>query len=48
MGKIIRFPLERANSAEHAVQIMEGPTAEIIIFPGIRFERCESDFAIAK
>jgi hypothetical protein len=48
MGKIIRFPLERANSAGKAMRVMEGPTADIIIFPGIRFERSHGDLAIAK
>ncbi len=47
MAKIIRFPVERANSGE-GVKTLEGATAEIIIFPGIRFEHHGVSFAVAK
>jgi hypothetical protein len=39
MAKIIRFPVEKAAGEKEEVQILDGATAEIIIFPGIRFER---------
>ena len=48
MAKIIRFPVERANSAKDEIVTLDGATAEIIIFPGIRFERHGVSFAVAK
>lgn len=48
MANIITFPVERASADASEPLIMEGPTAEIIIFPGIRFERHEVDIALAK
>ena len=47
MANIIQFPLDRANSVKE-VKILEGATAEIIIFPGIRFEHHGVSFAVAK
>ncbi len=48
MAKIIQFPIDRANSVKEDVKTLEGATAEIIIFPGIRFEHHGVSFAIAK
>lgn len=48
MAKIIQFPLERVNSAKDEVKVLKGATAEIIIFPGIRFEHHGVSFAVAK
>ncbi len=48
MAKIIRFPIERTNSANNGVKTLDGATAEIIIFPGIRFEHHGVSFAVAK
>ena len=48
MANIIQFPVERANSVKDAVKTLEGSTAEIIIFPGIRFEHHGVSFAVAK
>jgi hypothetical protein len=48
MAKIIQFPVEQANSVKDRFKTLEGATAEIIIFPGIRFERHGVSFAIAK
>ena len=47
MAKIIKFPLDRANSSTD-VKTLSGATAEIIIFPGIRFEHHGVSFAVAK
>ena len=50
MANIIRFPVERANESKGKVQFLDGPTAQIIIFPGIRIERHEEsgNVAVAK
>ena len=48
MAKIIQFPVAQTNSGKDGVQTLEGATAEIIIFPGIRFEHHGVSFAIAK
>lgn len=47
MAKIIRFPVERAKAEAAVPLVMDGPTAEIIIFPGIRIDMDSSDFALA-
>lgn len=48
MAKIIQFPVARANRIKDDVKTLEGATAEIIIFPGIRFEHHGVSFAVAK
>ena len=48
MDNIIQFPVERANSAKEAVETLEGATAEIVIFPGIRFEHHGVSFAMPR
>ncbi|MCF6198084.1 MAG: hypothetical protein L3J67_01585 [Hyphomicrobiaceae bacterium] len=48
MAKIIQFPARKANNDEDSVTTLAGATAEIIIFPGIRFEHHGISFAIAK
>ena len=48
MAKIIQFPVNRTSSEKDEVQTLEGATAEIIIFPGIRFEHHGISFAVAK
>jgi len=47
MANIIQFPIDRVNSA-NSVKTLSGTTAEIIIFPGIRFEHHGVSFAVAK
>ena len=48
MAKIIKFPAHKANNDKDSVTTLEGATAEIIIFPGIRFEHHGVSFAVAK
>ncbi len=48
MAKVINFPVDRANNANEDAKTLEGTTAEIIIFPGIRFEHHGVSFAAAK
>ncbi len=48
MAKIIQFPVHRVNSVKKEVRALQGVTAEIIIFPGIRFEYHGVSFAIAR
>ncbi len=48
MAKIIQFPVDRVTSVKNDVKTLAGATAEIIIFPGIRFEHHGVSFAIAK
>ena len=48
MAKIIQFPANKAgNRKENAARQMDR-SAEIIIFPGIRFEHHGVSFAMAK
>ena len=48
MAKVITFPVDRANCEKENVTTLEGATAEIIIFPGIRFEHHGVSFAAVK
>ncbi len=48
MAKIIQFPARTANNEKNSGSTLEGASAEIIIFPGIRFEHHGISFAIAK
>ncbi len=47
MANIIQFPVNRVSSAK-SVKTLSGTTAEIVIFPGIRFEHHGVSFAVAK
>ena len=48
MAKIIQFPVRKATNAKNSAASSAGASAQIIIFPGIRFEHHGISFAMAK
>ena len=48
MAKIIQFPANKAGNHKNNAAKLTDKSAEIIIFPGIRFEHHGISFAMAK
>jgi len=48
MAKIIKFPMDRSLQKAQEATTLDGATAEIIIFPGIRFDYHGVSLAVSR